>query len=350
MMYHNKNFISRRQFMGTSASLAAGLALAFKPVLGAPAILRSFGKSNSLINGVQIGVITYSYRDLPDQSAEATLKYVLDSGVSAIELMGDPAESFAGKPVSTMDWRSMWPLLRKARNGEELTSDEQEKLDEMRATMDAYNKEVVAWRAKVSMDKFEQLKKMYADAGVSIYAFKPSAFGENNTDAEIDYGFRAAKALGATHVTLELPENEAHTEKLGKFGKKHKMYIAYHGHEQQTPTWWDIALGQSKYNSMNFDLGHYVAAGNPDPLELVRTKHDRIKSMHIKDRQTPENGKANLPFGKGDTPIIQALKLMRDQKYTFPATVELEYQIPDGSDSVSEVVKCVDYCTSALSS
>src|ERR671939_696356 len=57
-------------------------------------------KPNSLIEGVQVGVITYSYRSMPDQSAEATLKYVVDSGISAIELMGGPVESFAGAPSS----------------------------------------------------------------------------------------------------------------------------------------------------------------------------------------------------------------------------------------------------------
>ena len=57
-------------------------------------------KPNSVFNGVQIGTITYSYRSMPDQSAEATLKYVLDSGISAIELMGGPVESFAGAPTS----------------------------------------------------------------------------------------------------------------------------------------------------------------------------------------------------------------------------------------------------------
>ena len=31
-------------------------------------------KPNSLIDGVQIGTITYSYRSMTDQSAEATLK------------------------------------------------------------------------------------------------------------------------------------------------------------------------------------------------------------------------------------------------------------------------------------
>src|SRR3954447_8327171 len=57
-------------------------------------------KPNSVVNGVQIGTITYSYRSMPDQSAEATLKYIVDSGINAIELMGGPAESFAGAPTS----------------------------------------------------------------------------------------------------------------------------------------------------------------------------------------------------------------------------------------------------------
>src|SRR5262252_4661845 len=55
-------------------------------------------RPNSVISGVQIGTITYSYRSMPDQSAEATLRYIVDSGISAIELMNGPAESYAGAP------------------------------------------------------------------------------------------------------------------------------------------------------------------------------------------------------------------------------------------------------------
>ena len=89
---------TRRQF--------GKLALAGVPgtvVLGrAESIFGAFAqaKPNSLIDGVQIGAITYSFRSMPDQSAEATLKYVLESGINAIELMGGPVESFAGVPSS----------------------------------------------------------------------------------------------------------------------------------------------------------------------------------------------------------------------------------------------------------
>ena len=70
-------------------------------------------KPSSVIGGVRIGTITYSYRSMPDQSAEATLRYILDSGISQIELMNGPAESFAGAPPSGRGgggggWRR-WP-------------------------------------------------------------------------------------------------------------------------------------------------------------------------------------------------------------------------------------------------
>jgi len=338
---------SRRRFLGTTATMVAGLAAA-PSLIAAPNIIRRYNKPDSLINNVQIGTITYSFRSMPDQSAEATLQYVLDAGISAIELMGGPAESFAGMPENPVDRRAYYRLRRAQRDGDELTDDQQEEMKEMQAQVDAYNQEVAKWRANVSMDKFVAMRKMYNDAGVSIYAFKPSAFGKNNSDTEIDYGMRAAKALGASHVTLEHPSDDAHTRRLGKLAKKHKMYVGYHGHEQQTPTFWDTAIKQSKYNAMNLDIGHYVAAGNPDPLDLMREKHDHIMSMHVKDRQTPANGKDNLMWGKGDTPIREALQLMSQQKYKFPATVELEYQIPNDSDAVKEVARCLEYCRKVL--
>jgi hypothetical protein len=39
---------------------------------------------------------------------------------------------------------------------------------------------------------------------------------------------------------------------------------------------------------------------------------------------------------------------MRKKKYDFPATIELEYQIPQGSDAVKEVQKCLEYARKAL--
>lgn len=39
---------------------------------------------------------------------------------------------------------------------------------------------------------------------------------------------------------------------------------------------------------------------------------------------------------------------MRKEKWTFPGDIELEYAIPQGSTSVAEVGKCVQFCKEAL--
>ncbi|GAB3518746.1 sugar phosphate isomerase/epimerase family protein [Emticicia fontis] len=346
----NNPSVSRRQFLGTAATLVSGSVLASNSVFGAPAFIKNLFGPNSLINGVQIGAITYSFREMPDQSAEAVLQYVKESGISAIELLGDHAEVFAGRPKSTVDMRSVFPLMRKRNEKkEELTEEEKKKLADAEAAMKSFNAEVAKWRETVSMAKFEELGKAYKSAGISIYAFKPNAFGKNNSDAEITYGMKAAKALGANQITLEHPSDDAHTLKLGTMAQKMGVKVGYHGHEQQTFTLWDTALSQSPANSLNLDLGHFVAAGNANPLDIIKQKHERIVSMHIKDRQTPAHGKGNVAWGQGDTPIREALNLMKDNKYKFPATIELEYKIPEGSNSVAEVKKCLEFCKNSLS-
>jgi sugar phosphate isomerase/epimerase len=321
--------ISRRQFLGASSLAAVGAAIFSGPVFGMPAYIKNLGKPNSLFNGVQVGVISYSWRSMPG-SAEQILQYCIDSNISAIELMGPTGEAFAGAPQAPS---------RPAGGGQATP--------EQKAAQEEYIKKLAEWRAKVPMDKFVALRKMYNSAGVKIYGFKPSALGVNNTDAEVDYAFRAAKALGANQANVELPTDPAQTQRIGDIAARNKVYAGYHGHTQETPTWWDVALGQSKYNAMNFDMGHYVAAGY-DPITLIEAKHDHIVSMHVKDRKSKANGGANLPWGQGDTPIVEALQLMRKNKYKFPATIELEYQIPEGSDAVKETAKCVEFARKAL--
>ncbi len=339
---------SRRQFLGTAATLLTATAIARSEVFGTPAIIDNFGKNKSLINGVQIGTITYSFREMPDQSAEATLQYVLDCGIGAIELMGNPAESYAGAPKNSLDMRSIFPLMRKRFEKQELSDDEKKVLAEADEKMKAYRAELAQWRLNAPIQKFEELGKLYKKAGVSIYAFKPDAFGIQNSDAEIEYGLKAAKALGANQVTLEHPSNDAHTLKLGKAAERFGLKVGYHGHEQQTYTFWDTALAQSPANALNLDFGHFVAAGNPNPIDIIKQKYERIVSMHIKDRQSKANGRGNLPWGQGDTPIKEVLQLMRANKYSFPATIELEYKIPEGSNAVAEVKKCLEFCKNAL--
>lgn len=275
---------------------------------GAPAYIKDLRKPKSVFKGVQIGVITYSFRSMPGD-IEHILGYCRDCNVGAVELMGDAVEAFAGAPSSA------------------------DHLPE--------------WRANAGDAKFKQVKKMFDDAGISIYAFKPRNFGPKSTDAEFDYAFKAAKALGANQVTMEFPEDRSQTKRIGDIAARHKIFMGYHGHLQQTFDMWDEALKESEYNAMNLDMGHYVAAGF-DPIPLIKAKHDRIVSIHLKDRKNKEHGGQNMPWGEGDTPIAEALQLMSKMKYKFPATIELEYDIPAGSDAVQEVARCLEFAKRAL--
>ncbi len=332
----NKNQ-SRRVFLGTTGLGLMGMAFASKSSFGAPAYIKNLGKPNSLFNGVQIGAITYSFRSMPG-SAEQLLQYCLDANVSAIELMGDAAEEFAGKPQAPPR-----PQRAASTPGQSRPQPSAEQIE----AQAEYVKKLALWRADAPMKRFEQLRSMYNDAGVSIYGFKPSALGINNTDAEVDYAFRAARALGADHVTIEFPPSSVQTKRLGEFAARHKIHVGYHGHTQQTFDMWDASFIQSAYNAANFDMGHYVAAGF-DPIAFIEARHSHIVSMHTKDRKSKANGGANVPWGQGDTPVVEVLQLMAKNKYSFPASIELEYEIPTGSDAVKEVAKCVEYARKAL--
>ena len=311
-------------------------------------VLASWTSASSDDLGVTIGVQTYSFRTQEDESPLAILEYIKETGIKHVELMGNHAEPFAGAPASPMDDPSKRAIMIKQWRQQELTEEEAELAVLLRAEMTQFNADMAQWRSKVDYSKVEELRDLYAANGISIYAFKPSVFGKENTDDDIRFGMRAAKALGADHVTVEHPEDDEHTARLGKIAEEEGILMAYHGHMQQTPTLWDTALAQSSGNSMNLDFGHYIAAENENPLQIIKDKHASIASMHLKDRQKKSNGGGNLMWGTGETPIAEVVTLIRDNGYTFPITVELEYEIPEGSDAVQEVKRSFEYIKNIL--
>ena len=358
MKTNNKQAKTRRNFIKQTASASALVAIAPSLSYRIPTYIPDLFKNKLTYKGVKLGLITWSFRSLKDQSAEATLSYIEQCGIKNIEMMGGPAEDFAGKPSSNYNRDLLYKLQKKERFNN-LTEEEERQLKDIKKQYSFYNKQNRRWLEKASFKPYEKLRKMYEAKGVSIYAYKPALFRKSNSDIEIRYGMRAAKALGASHVTLEHPQREGkkrsisddqHTLRLGKIAKQENIFVAYHGHEQQTPTFWDVALKQSTHNAMNIDIGHYVAAGDTEPIKILKDKHKHIKSMHVKDRTRPNRGGLNLPWGKGDTPIEEVLRLMRNKKYDFPATIEYEYETPKNSDALSEIKKCIAYCKNALDS
>ena len=324
---------------------------------------RAAGKPDSIYRGVQVGcIVPYSFHN-ESSKAEDILSYLLTDGISAVEMQAGTAEPFAGAPQRVNPFaggarrgpanpaaRRGGPGAPGARRG----GGRRQMTPEQIAAQKAAAEKMTAWRLSVPMSKYVELRKMYDDAGVKIYAFKmDSGLPLTVPDAECDYAFNVAKALGADQVTMELSTDPKVTERIGHFALKHKMMVAYHYHTAARPNSWDVALSQSPYNGINIDTGHYVAAGNHDVLAFLQKHHDRIGSIHLKDRKYPgADGQPgpNMPWGQGDTPIVQILQLIRDQHYTFPASIELEYPVPAGSNSIIEVGKCRAYAQHALES
>jgi len=304
---------SRRAFLGGAAALASG---AFVPGLGlrtSPAAAAAPGKPCSVIDGVHIGCITYSYRSMAT-TADETLKALLDDGLSEVELMGGPIQLYAGFGGP------------RGKN----------------APKEPPAKPTDAQR-EAQLAKCRELRKMFNDAGVNIHIHK-TGFGQS--DEEIEFNFLVAKALGAIGITLERSEPMA--KRLAPFADKHKIWIGFHNHTTNYPVLdqMDPILSYGQYIGFNFDVGHYFAGSKGlSPIPVIEKYHDRIISLHIKDR-TADGG--NLPWGQGKTPIKEILQLMKKEKWTFPADIELEYKTPEGSNAVAEVGKCLQYCREAL--
>ena len=292
---------TRREFGKlTSASAAAPLALAQAPA-----------KPNSKFAGVQVGLnVPYNFGGR-DMDADELLSRCLKLNVSALELRSQPVEGFLGSPAA---------------NGQKAPADEMRK-----------------WRTSVAMDRVGAFRRKYEGAGVLIEIVKYDGIYDM-ADAEVDYCFNLARALGARAISCEIDLKR--TQRIAQFADKHKLMVGFHGHAETTPAHWESVFGQGKYSGANVDLGHFVAGNNTSPVPFIKQHHARITHVHVKDRRLKEG--PNVPFGEGDTPIKEALQLIRDNKWPIQATIEFEYPVPAGSDRMAELAKTIEYCRQAL--
>ncbi len=259
---------------------------------------------DSTVAGVRIGSQSYSFRD---RSLEKAIEGYVEVGLGVCELYSGHVEP-------------------------EETRGDREQLRQ--------------WREAVSLDHFEQVGRQFRDAGIDLYAFNYS-FRDDFSDSEMERGFEMAKALGAKVMTAS--SNVSTAKRIDSFAKKHGMRVGMHNHsrirENEFATPDDFAAargGTSDHIAINLDIGHFTAA-NFDPVEYLDKHHADIVTLHIKDRKRDQGD--NVPFGEGDTKIVEVLQLLREKKYDIPANIEYEYK---GGDTVAEVQRCFEYCKKAL--
>jgi sugar phosphate isomerase/epimerase len=304
--------VTRRHFTQTAL---AGVAL--------PAITGRWAAA-APVAGVRLGVQTYSFRELTKPGTAEALNVVISSmkacGVDECELWSPQIELAV-------------PAPRGAAAAEQATA---------RAALRT-------WRLANGPEFYQNVRHRFAAAGLTVYAYNLS-FNDSFTDAEIDRGFEAAKALGAEVITASTTLSVA--RRLVPFAATHKMPVAMHNHsnltdpnEFATPKSFTTALEMSPFFRINLDIGHFTAA-DFDALAFLEQHHDKITNLHLKDRRRSQGD--NVPWGAGDTPIRQTLAWLKQKKSPVRAYVEYEY--PGTRGPVAEVTACVEYAKRALTS
>jgi sugar phosphate isomerase/epimerase len=292
------------------------------------ALAKASAEINSKVNGVRIGIQSYSFRTL---SLDDAIKAMAQISIGECELFSGHVEPRFGPPPGPRPPEGeITPEQREARREETRKAREDTR----------------RWRLSVTLDLFKDIREKFDAAGIKLQGYNYS-FNDSFTDGEIDRGFQMAQALGVKLITASSTLSAA--KRVAPFADKYKIKVAMHGHSNLTdpnqfakPESFSSALAMSKYFAINLDVGHFFAAGF-DPIAYIETNHARITNLHIKDRKK-ENG-PNTPWGEGDTPIKEVLQLLKQKKYDIPANIEYEYQ---GADAVAEVGKCFQYIKNSL--
>ncbi len=290
---------SRREFGQQLALVVSTVAASQETLLGQRA-------RSSVVDGVQIGIQSYSFRDRP---FEQTIQAVVEVGISSCELWSGHLEPKELKGDALREWRLATPMAF-----------------------------------------FEEAGKRLTKAGIQLSAYNYS-FRKEMTDAEIERGFLITEALGTRVITAS--SNPSMARRIDLFAAKHKIRVGMHNHAQggkgdefDGPKDFAAAMeASSKYICINLDIGHFVAAGF-DPVDYISMHHDRIVSLHIKDRKKGLGPTSpTVKFGTGDTPIKEVLQLLKVRKYKIPANIEHEVE---GQPAMEGVRESLEYCKRAL--
>lgn len=320
MKPHTRREFTKRAFLAIPAA-AWGLS-ASSARAGQPAPV---ARPDSRVAGVQLGLnVPYSFAN-ERMSGDEILARCVQLGLSGVELRTQPVEAFLGAPPDL--------LFPKTSSSTATPAERAHSLEQ--------------WRKSADLRRITAFRHRYDEAGVRIEIVKVDGIFKMS-DAELDYVFPLAKALGGRAISTEISHNEEDLKRVGKFADKHQLMVGYHGHASTGPADWERAFALAKFNGANVDIGHFIAGNNTSPVPFLKEHHERVTHVHLKDRKM-HNG-PNMPFGEGETPIKEVLQLIRDNHWNIQGTIEFEYKVPVGSTRMAEIARALKYCREALAS
>ncbi|HYE85505.1 MAG TPA: sugar phosphate isomerase/epimerase [Vicinamibacterales bacterium] len=201
------------------------------------------------------------------------------------------------------------------------------------------------WRETTPLDVFHKVRDQFSKAGIALSAYNIS-IKDDFSDAEIARAFDMTKALGAPVITSSSNVNTV--SRIAPVAERHGMLVGMHNHSRVDPNEFATAgsltdaIAKGRYIAINLDLGHFTAA-NEDAVAFLERHHQRIVTVHIKDRHRDQG--PNVPLGTGDTPLPAAMRMIRDRGWQIPMNLEYEYK---GGDTLDEIRRMLDYCRRTL--
>lgn len=296
--------LSRRELMklglgGLGIFTLSGRRMAASSPPAALAAPSFSGKApSSRLGGLQIGCMTWSFRDRP--IAEA-LQAIVKIGFSSVELWSGHLD-----PVKSSD------------------------------------QEISEW------------KKKFNDAGVRITSYFVG-FEEKASDEQFDRNFQAGRLLGADVLSSNIAKSLV--PRVDKACQKFKTYVGLHNevygppehnpepNQVQFPSdYVEVFRKSSHWIGATLDVGHLYAAGY-DPAKFIREHRQRIVSIHLKDENRVLPHYTDFPFGKGPTPLIAILHTLQKLRFKRPANIEWGVE---NMDPVKGVAGALAYVKRAL--
>jgi sugar phosphate isomerase/epimerase len=160
-------------------------------------------------------------------------------------------------------------------------------------------------------------------------------------EAEARKVFELAKKLNLYGVTTESLEALDTIEKLSK---EYDVKVCFHNHPKPTKLWdpktiWDAIQGRHENIGYCADIGHWASSGL-DPLEVIKKIAPRIRSFHMKDRESITQWTHDRPFGTG---VIDNMAILDEvRKHGFAGNVTIEYE-HNWKTNLAEVAQCAGY-------
>ncbi len=175
----------------------------------------------------------------------------------------------------------------------------------------------------------------------NIAAVNFGVTGVSKDEAEARKVFELAKKLNLYGVTTESLEA---IDTLEKLSKEYDIKVCFHNHPKPTSLWdpetvWQAVKNRHENIGFCADIGHWASSGL-DPLEVIKKVAPRVRSFHMKDRESITQWTHDRPLGTG---VINNMAILDEvRKHGFAGNVTIEYE-HNWKTNLPEVAQCAGY-------